>query len=195
MGAAAGPATRPDSRRPSTRPSQPANPGSHDMAGGPSLVRIDVRVGGSRSCLGADFAMGEEAPRTGETAVRPTPEMAGALEGRAGNGRPRALAGAAAHGAQRVAQPSRARAISDKGPAAASRAGDSGWYLTTRGLAVVMASFVVALVLGAAAVVHAFVTISGTDPQGSQRGAVVALAQHSEDPGTHPVANTASDGS
>lgn len=58
-----------------------------------------------------------------------------------------------------------------------------------------MAGFVVALVLGAAAVIQVFVTVSGTDPGGAQRGAAVVMVQHGGHVGAESGDTSSSDGS
>lgn len=91
------------------------------------------------------------------------------------------------HGARSTTRAGSSAARHGHRPTAGARPADSGWYLTTRGLAVVMAGFVAALLLGVVAAVHAFVTISGTDLPESQRDAAVVMAQPA--PGALPQAS------
>ena len=146
-------AARCDSRGPRARPNQPKNPGSPQRPAGPSLVRIDLW--GSPAAVPAGTAAAEMA-----SFVVPTDDLP--TSGGPMAGTPR---GTLPAGSRVPASASRTRAVPSSG---------SGWYLTTRGLAVVMAFFAACMAVGVAAVVYSLVGIGDTGQQSPQPAAVAA---------------------
>lgn len=207
---------RPDLRRPVARPVQPAYPGSESLSGGPSLIRIDLRSATPFVCSGlttgahgihpTDVVLGDAvAPSAAARGIASpsafipanprTPAGMSDVGAGSGAGVHSAMVRSRVGGAVPSSGPSSAASGSHAGtrtstPIASTTrcsATATGWHLTTRGLAVVLAGFLLMMVLGASAVIHSFASITSADSHVPQHAVRVDAANSD---GQHSMGST-----